>query len=168
MTVTIWTNDDGLPVRFGTLEATAVKYGEYNVLGAQHVSEHKLEFGDMAAFGTTTIVSNEVFIPKNARIEKVQISVEKAFVGATATLTLGLIQEDRSTLTGLSATGLVNAVAVASLVQGAVLDLVVGSTGVGALVGVLAPQTVNGLLTTLAGTATFTAGIAKIRVFYSF
>lgn len=164
----IWKNADGLAVRLGTLEGVSVKYGEYNVLGPQHVSEFKLEFGDMAAFGTTTIHANEVFIPKGARIEKVQISVEKAFVGASATLTLGLIQEDRVTLTGLSATGLVNAIAVASLVQGAVLDLVVGSTAVGALVGVLAPQTVNGLLTSLAGTATFTAGIAKIRVHYSF
>ena len=161
-------NADGVTVRLGVDEGTSVKYGEYNVLGPQHVSEHKLEFGDMAAFSVTKIHSNEVFIPKGARIERVQVIVEKAFVGASATLTLGLIQEDRTTLTGLSATGLVNAAAVATLVQGAVLDLVVGATAVGALVGVLAPQAVNGLLTSLAGTATFTAGIAKIRVFYSF
>lgn len=161
-------NADGMWVRPGPVEAVSAKYGEFTTFGQTRVFEQKIDFSDFAAFDTAKVLVNETSIPAGARIERVEVSVEKAFVGATATLSLGLVQEDRTTLTGLSATGLAAAITVATLVQGAILDLKVGASFVGALTGVLAPLAVNGLLTATVGTADFTAGIAKVRVFYSF
>lgn len=163
----LWTNADGLPVRLGTTEADAVKGGEYTTLGAERVYEQVIDYTDLAAYGTATVLANEVSIPKGAHIERVIVSVETAFTsGGSATLSLGLIQKDRSTTTGLGGTVLVATEAVATLVKGAVLEYKVGVSNVGAAVGG-DNLTVDGLFTATAGTANFTAGRAKVRVLYT-
>src|SRR5437879_4124017 len=119
MTNTNWLNQDGLYVRFGDKEAVAAKYGEYKTFGPTRLVEAKIDFSDFAAFGVNTILSNEGEIPKGAHIEKVEVEVETAFVGATATLSLGLIGLDRSTVTApLGNTVLANAITVATLTLG--------------------------------------------------
>src|SRR6266403_4397395 len=128
MTNTNWTNQDGLFIRFGDKEGVPAKYGEYKTFGPTRLVEAKVDFSDFAAFGTRTILSNEGEIPKGAHIEKVEIEVETAFVGATATLSLGLIGLDRVTLTGLGNTVLANAVTVATLTVGSITTLIVGAT----------------------------------------
>lgn len=166
MTNTNWLNQDGLYIRFGDKEGVAAKYGEYKTFGPTRLVEAKIDFSDFAAFGTNTILSNEGEIPKGAHIEKVEVEVETAFVGATATLSLGLIGLDRVTLTGLGSTVLANAITVATLVLGSITTIQVGASFVGSAVGG-ANLTVPGLLTALVGTANFTAGSAKVRIFYT-
>jgi hypothetical protein len=160
-------NFDNLFVRYGTTEATSAKYGEYSTLGPERIYETKIDFSDFAAFGTNTILANETSLPLGSHIERVIVEVETAFAGATATLSLGLIQEDRSTTTGLGTTVLANAITVATLVNGAIIELKVGASFVGSLVGSGGNLTVNGLFTALVGTANFTAGSAKVRIFYT-
>ncbi len=104
--------------------------------------------------------------PRALILEKIEVEVETAFVGATATLSLGLIGLDRVTLTGLGDAVLANAITVATLVLGSITTIQVGASFVGSAVGG-ANLTVPGLLTALVGTANFTAGSAKIRVFYT-
>lgn len=168
MTNTNWQNADGLFVRFGDKEAISAKYGEYKTFGPTRLSEIKVDFSDFAAFGTNTILSNEGEIPKGAHIEKLEVEVETAFVGATATLSLGLIGLDRSTVTSpLGNTVLANAITVATLTLGSITTIQVGASFVGASVGSGGNLTAPGLLTALVGTANFTAGSAKVRIFYT-
>ncbi|SHH46939.1 hypothetical protein [Bradyrhizobium erythrophlei] len=167
MTNTNWTNADGLYVRLGDKEGASAKYGEYKTFGPNRFVELKLDFSDLAAFGTNTVLSNEDTIAKGAHIEKVEIEVETAFVGATATLSLGLIQTDRATLTNLGTTALANAVTVATLTLGSITTLIVGASFVGTLVGSGGNLLNTALITALAGTANFTAGSAKVRVYYT-
>lgn len=167
MTNTNWLNQDGLYIRLGDKEAVPAKYGEYKTFGPTRLVEAKVDFSDFAAFGTNTILSNEGEIPKNAHIEKVEVEVETAFVGATATLSLGLIGLDRVTLTGLGNTVLANAITVATLTLGSITTIQVGASFVGASVGSGGNLTAPGLLTALVGTANFTAGSAKIRIYYT-
>ncbi len=61
-------NQDGLYIRLGDKEGAAAKYGEYKTYGPTRLAELKLDFGDLAAFGTRTILSNEGEIPKGAHI----------------------------------------------------------------------------------------------------
>lgn len=167
MTNTNWLNSDGLYIRYGDKEGATAKYGEYKTFGPLRLVEVQIDYSDLSAFGTNTILSNEGEIPLGAHIEKVEVEVETAFAGATATLSLGLIGLNRSTLTGLGTTVLANAITVATLTLGSVTTLIVGSTFVGSLVGSGGNLTVPGLLTALVGTANFTAGRAKVRVYYT-
>lgn len=167
MTNTNWLNQDGLWIRFGDKEGVTAKYGEYKTFGPTRLVEAKIDFSDFAAFGVNSILSNEGEIPKGAHIEKVEVEVETAFVGATATLSLGLIGLDRVNLTGLGTTALANAITVATLTLGSITTIQVGAAFVGTLVGAGGNLTVPGLLTALVGTANFTAGSAKVRIFYT-
>lgn len=167
MTNTNWLNSDGLYIRLGDKEGAVAKYGDYKAFGPQRLVELKLDYTDLAAFGTNTILSNEAEIPKGAHIEKVEVEVETAFIGATATLSLGLIQTDRATTTNLGNTVLANAITVATLTLGSITTLIVGASFVGSLVGSGGNLQNNALLTALVGTANFTAGSAKIRIYYT-
>lgn len=168
MTNTNWLNNDGLLIRLGDKEGVAAKYGEYKTFGPTRMVELKLDYTDLAAFGVNTILSNEGELPKGAHIEKVEVEVETAFAGATATLSLGLIGLDRSTVTApLGNTVLANAITVATLTLGSITTLIVGASFVGASVGSGGNLTAPGLLTALVGTANFTAGSAKIRIHYT-
>jgi len=167
MTNTNWTNQDGLFIRFGDKEGVPAKYGEYKTFGPTRLVEAKIDFSDFAAFGTRAILSNEGEIPKGAHIEKIEVEVETAFVGATATLSLGLIGLDRVTLTGLSDTALAAAITVATLTLGSITTIQVGASFVGTLVGAGGNLPVPALLTALVGTANFSAGSAKVRIFYT-
>jgi hypothetical protein len=162
-----WLNADGLYIRNGVNEGTAAKYGEYKTFGPERIVELQVDWSDLAAFGTNTVLSTEGEIPKGAHIEKVVVEVETAFVGATGTLSLGLIGLDRANLTGLGNTALANAITVATLTVGSITTLIVGASFVGTLVGAGGNLPVPGLLTGLAGTANFTAGRAKVRIYYT-
>lgn len=168
MTSVNWLNQDGLYIRLGVNEGAVAKYGEYKTFGPTRLVEAKVDFSDFAAFGTNTILSNEGEIPKFAHIEKIEVEVETAFVGATATLSLGLIGLDRVTVTApLGNTVLANAITVATLTLGSITTIQVGASFVGASVGSGGNLTAPGLLTALVGTANFTAGSAKIRIYYT-
>lgn len=162
-----WVNADGLSIDLGITEATSVnpsypQGGEYKAFGPTRVSEVTIDLTKLAAFGTTTILNNREFFGKGWVPEKVQVETLVAATGATATLSLGL-RQNSDRLTDISTTALASALTVASLAAvGTRLDIVAGSTGAGANIGVA--TTFDALLTATVGTANFTAGKIKVRV----
>lgn len=153
-----WLNSDGLYLRFGTDEDTnTVTAGEFNVVGENRVTEIVFDYADLAATGTATILANTVAIPAGARIEKANLYVETAFASAgSATLTIGTIDQDRSTV--IDADGIDAAIAVAALTAGATIACD------GAQVGTTLANTA--LITATEGTAAFTAGKGVLRIFW--
>lgn len=150
-----WLNNDGLYIKFGADEGKLSPHptGEYDEVGGGHVIEVTLD-ATLLNTSTNTILSDTVRLPKDYRIKKVEVYVQTAFAGATATLDIGLVGTDRSTV--YDADGLVAAAAVGTLTNGATV------AGAGALVGTTLAT--SGLLVAKAGTAVFTAGKAKVRI----
>lgn len=165
-----WTNNDGLYVTFGAEKASPSKGGQLGVCMAQKVAE--IVISDLTDLGTTAeIIGTEdgsagqgVMLPKGARIEKVEIiATTAATSGGSATLDIGLIRTDRST--AYDDDGLLAALPLASLAtEGETTEETADGTYAGALVGTVLAN--NGLLVCSYNTAAFTAGAAKIRVYY--
>ncbi len=155
-----WLNNDGLYVKFGTAQADPNNGGEYRKDGALHEIEVKIDLTDVGS--SSTIVSDTVFFPKNARIEEVEIVTHTAATSSgAATLDIGLIQADRST--AIDADGFVAALAKTSVdAAGEKTVLRVGSTGAGALIGTT--NSTSGYIVANYGTAAFTAGVIYVRI----
>lgn len=165
-----WTNNDGLYIKFGTDEATAKAAGEYNVGGPLHWVEVEIPLASLST-SANYFPSDTVTLPNGARIEKVVLVVETAATsGGSATLDIGLIDQDRST--AFDDDGLVAALALAEMSDaGAVIEFMngadstpAGESGDGALVGTTLSNT--GLIVASANTAVFTAGLIVCRVYY--
>lgn len=161
-----WFNQDGLLIKLGNSEAasqdpTVHPAGDYET-GGNPKSETEVVI-DLTKLSTSdqTILNDVLILPKNAFIEEVEVEVQVAAVGATATLDVGLIRTDRTTQIDYEA--FVKAAAVTTLdAAGKRLNLIKGSTGAGDLIGT---ATANpGLLTAKAGTASFTDGKVRVRV----
>lgn len=159
-----WYNGDGLYIKYGTEQGTAGKAGEYTTDGPQRMIE--LEISDLTTLTTTGVIQNDtVVLPKNARIEKVEVITTTAVTsGGSATLDIGLIRTDRST--AYDDDGLVAALALASFNSaGETATLTTGVTSAGALVGTTLAN--NGYLVASYNTAAFTAGAIKVRIYFS-
>lgn len=163
-----WKNSDNLFVKLGVSEAasqdtTKGAAGEYkDGVGGARITEVVLDLTDLNT-STSIIINDVAFLPDNARIEEVElVTTTAATSGGAATLDVGLIKNaDRST--AIDEDGLIAAAAIATFnAAGERLNLVVGSTGAGAMIGTT--NTFPGLLVAKAGTATFTAGVVRIRV----
>lgn len=157
-------NNDGLWLKYGTSKVVPATAGEYQSPGENRVSEFFIDLTTLPAFGTGGIPvgSDVAFIPTGAFIEQVEVECELAGAGATATLNVGLVNFDRTTVA--SATGFVNAMTVATLVQGSKTILVGGSAFTGGYVGTVAGTPVPGYLWVTANTANFTQGKIRLRI----
>lgn len=159
-----WANNDGLLVRFGTSEGEAQFVGEYRGHGRLHEVEVEVLFSklDDVAVGTEQILSDTVRIPATAHVESATFYVETAFdsAGDTATLTFGLIDEDRSTAydaDGIDATiaeTAIDAIGDTITCDGAVINTTISNGGVPLLV------------TATVGTEAFTAGKGWLTLRY--
>lgn len=155
---------DGTYQKYGVAEATAGSAGEYSTLGPlRHI---ELTISDMTTLGTAAaIYDDNTWLPVGARIEKVTVINVTAATGATAVLNVGLQREDRSTQ--LDYDGLVAALPLASAdAAGETVDLTVGSTYAGALIGTTLAY--KGYLTADYDTAAYTAGKVIVRIYFSF
>lgn len=176
-----WMNDDGLYVKFGAEEADRKAGGGLKRFGSLHELEIVIPYTELES-ATAAIVGSVgnsgargVIIPKNARIEQVDIVVTTAFTSSgtigSATFVSGLVQaSDRSTaidvdgFTTSSATG--TALGLATV--GSKTELVVGSTGAGADIGTTIAA--NGVLVaanSAHATHPFTAGELRMRIYYN-
>jgi hypothetical protein len=160
-----WHDNDGLLRKYGTDKATANKAGEYTTLGQHRVIEFRLNMTDLADTAAASgIVSDVVFFPDNARIEKIEVVTDTAVTsGGSATLDIGLIATDRST--EIDFDGLVAALAIASFnAAGETVTITAGGTSAGALLGTT--TTAPGHIVASYNTAAFTAGVVDVRVYY--
>lgn len=158
-----WLNSDGLYVKFGTDEATPGLGGETNISGDLREIVFDITLADL---GTgSAIMGDNLWLPKNARIDSVEVEVITGAEGATADLNVGLIKSDRTT--AIDADGLVKAADVATIdTAGKKLTLINGATGAGDLIGTTLAY--NGLIIADYDTAAFTAGEVRVRVRYFF
>lgn len=157
-----WLNKDGLYLKYGTEKATTNKGGEFHNDGPLHCLEVKIDLTTLTS--SATIVSDAIFFPKNARIEEIHVIADTAATsGGSATLDIGLQQTDRST--EIDYNGFVAALAKTAIdASGEKNKITVGSTGAGALIGTT--NSTVGYLTANYNTASFTAGVVFVRIFY--
>lgn len=158
-----WYNSDGLYVKFGTEEATAGRAGEYLMAGPQQLIE--LVIDPMTGLGSSASVQERnLTIPKNARIEKVElITTTAATSGGSATLSVGTI--DTNYTSNAADGGLINAAALTTHdAAGETTVLTAGATGAGTLIGTTLAA--NKVITAKYGTAAYTAGAVRVRIYY--
>lgn len=148
-------NADGLTQAYGTAEANVeiggkVAEGQYSKLVID------FDFGDLNS--TTEEIVSEQVLPDNANIKTAELYVKTAFVGASGTLDIGLIQaDDRST--AIDQDGIDVAIAVTAI--DAIGDTIACD---GALIGTVITE--SGLVTMTNDTANFTAGAATLTIEY--
>lgn len=163
-----WINGDGLKVLFGTDKARAQRGGEYSTLvDGKHCVEVTIALASLptVASGNSQIIVDSVTIPNGAQIEQVDLFVSKVMVNSgSGTLDIGLVDQDFST--EIDFDGLVAALAKTALDGlGEYTKIVLGSTSAGALIGTKITNT--GLIVAKANTSDFTAGVVKVRIWYS-
>lgn len=160
-------NADGVWVRTGVSEADPATVSHPSYDGQQHVVEVDISWTNLPAFGATdpVIASRYVKIPANSIFEKLELVVEVAFdsAGDTATLNVGWVDADDGT-SNADEDGFLEAATVAEL------------TATGLTSGTGSPLDVNGYgtkfteakyITWDVDTESFTAGVGKLRIFYS-
>ena len=165
---TNWFNSDGLLVKYGTNEATpgvAGTFGEGGNVGNLMILEVRLPLLTSLT-AVDTIQEESVFLPKNIRVEKVEVVADVAATsGGAATLSVGLVKTDRTTVVGANA--LLNAVALADInATGNIKTYSVGVAGVGTLVGAATVGTTQAYLTARWTGAAYTAGAVTVRIFF--
>lgn len=155
-----WTNADGLRVLFNNEQGAVTTGGTHNVATPMRVTTVEFTATDL---GTAAAVQDyNTYIPSGARIQKVDVIAETACTsGGSAVLNVGLQRKDFST--ELDYDGLVAALALSAInAAGENNELVVGSTGAGALIGTTLANA--GVITADYDTAAFTAGRVIVRV----
>lgn len=162
-----WTNSDGLYIKYGPDEVTATKGGEYMTGGV--AGEHVIELDiDYTMLGTAAaVLADNVVIPKNAFIDRVEIITTTAWDSASDNfvLNLGTVRLDRST--SATAQGLVAALPQASMdPAGEYQDIKIGHTYVGSQIGAVTSNPL--LITGDYDTGAPTAGKSKVRIIYDF
>lgn len=160
-----WLNRDGLYIKYDRNAAEHGKAGEFRNDGPYHVMEVVID--DLTELGTSPIILDDnATLPKNARIEKVELITETAVTSdGSAVLNVGLIRTDRST--ELDYDGLIAAEAIADFNSaGETVTYTAGVSGGGALIGTTLAN--PGLLTADYDTAAFTAGKVVVRIYYRF
>lgn len=159
-----WMDNGGLYQKYGIDQTTPKLGGEYRTNAELREIEFSVTLTAAAyPFGATNyILDDNVFLPTGVRIQEVETYVETAGVGATATLDVGLIRTDRTTVT--SANGLIAAKTVASMTAGEKVIVGVGSTFAGSLIGTTTTNINH--VTIRVNTANLTAGVIKIRIRY--
>lgn len=170
-----WLNKDNLFLQFGTDKTTSEAAGDFLAYGENRVMEVRI---DLTALSTSTasILSNTTIFPAgtNTIIEKVELVVDTAVTGSSSTLKVGLIQLDRATVPSNYDHAFINGEVLANmatlgdkLVYVGADSIPAGSTHGGILIGSTASSTTGPYyLTAQAGTAVFTAGVIKVRIYY--
>jgi len=150
----IWTNSDGLEVRFGLDRTTSINRGvtsaEEKIFVAYLDDATALADSDTAA-----VAGDEPFIPADAIIKDAYFVVDTQFTGTNAVLDIGLKTKAGATVDD---DGIDAAIAVGTLVA----DAVVASDG-----GDIGTRTATDVYVTFTyDTAAFTAGSGKLVVKY--
>lgn len=163
--VQAWFNSDKLYRKFGPDNSVSTAVGgEYKTYGTQHLIEVSIPLTSLTT--SDAIMNDQIFFPKNVRIEKVEVvTTTAATSGGSATLSVGLLQSaDRTT--AIASAGFVSALAVATIAAvGTITALTVGSTSVGTLVGTT--NATVGNISAKYTTAAFTAGVVKVRIYFT-
>lgn len=175
-----WTNSDGLYLQFGTSKATAEVGGDYLAYGQLRVAEVLVNVGTIstAAATSSTPVSNTLFFPQgqNLYIEKVEVITEVAMGATSGAISIGLVQDDRSTVPTNGATAFVAAAtATVFTTAGTIVTYTGGTASAGALIGTYntswnsntsGTNSVGGYVTAYQSGTSSATGQLRVRIYY--
>ena len=175
-----YTNSDGLYQQYGTAKAVAETGGDYVAYGGNRIAEVTINIGTLSSSVATasTPVSNTLFFPQgqNLYVEKVEVVTEVALSATAGALSIGLVQDDRSTVPTTGATAFVAAAtATVFTTAGTIVTYTAGTASAGALIGTYntawnsntsGSNSYGGYVTAfVAGTSSAT-GQVKVRIYY--
>lgn len=160
----IWVNSDGLAVMFPGAASRDAVIGKSNFNGEDQELIVSIDYSRLPAFSANEAagaiygsISNAA-IPDGALIKGAVLTVDTAFTGATATLSVGLVTYDG---TEVDNDGLIDAATVANMdTAGKVI------TGAGALVNTKLAAGAPCYIWVSVQTATFTAGHGRLKITY--
>lgn len=165
MVSTNWFNQDGLLVKFGTIEGLSGTSGE---IGEQAGNVRIVEVRIPLLTSLTAsdvIMDQNLQLGKNNRIEWVEVlnnGTVAATSGGLATLSVGLMRTDQTTM--LSSTAILAAAPLTDWATvGTLKRYTVGVAGAGAFLGLPASLTNVSYVTAKFNTAAFTAGSLSVR-----
>ena len=156
-----WTNFDGLDIDYGLTRSMVNKTGT-TAESTMRTLTVDVDWEDISTVAShiANINARDAFIPAGAYIKSATFNVTEGFVGATATLGIGIGGADGSTV--IDADGIDVAIAVTAL--NTVGDQVLCN---GALVGGLVSiGTADGYVYFTTGTAAWTAGTGRLVIEY--
>jgi hypothetical protein len=161
-------NADGLLVKLPQGNQFVNRGGVHQSSDGKHMTECFIALASLptAASGNEQIVLENVVFPNGAFIEKVEVFVTKEpTTSGSPNLDLGLVRVDRST--ELDFNGFLAAADAweTGTDLGTTTEYVKGTTEAGALVGTQLTQ--DGILTASADTADWTAGVVRVRIYWS-
>lgn len=178
-----WMNGDGLYLEFGTTKATTQDMGVYH----SHEGLQYVDFGlDLTTLTTAvSILSQTTFFPPAGAsaggnsntwiIERAELAVDTAATsGTSATLKVGLVQDDRTTVPSNYDHAIINAETTAAMATVGDRQVYIGADSVpagsthgGTLIGTT-PAAATGpyYITAQTGTGTFTAGKVRVRIYF--
>ena len=160
----VWQNDDGLNVRFGLEKAAVGTGGELETDGDLLESRFKITGTDVPATDAPLGDVPEAGLPSGAQIVSATLYVNTLFVGATATLDIGLFNDDGDgTYSTNDDDGIDAAIAVGALTAQAVIACD-GALVAGALLAGTGDRPLY--VSTGYNTAAFTAGEADLVIKY--
>ena len=175
-----WTNSDGLYLQFGTAKATAEVGGDYLAYGSLRVAEIVVNLGTLST-GVATVstpVSNTLFFPQgqNLFIERVEVVTEVALSATSGALSIGLVQDDRSTVPTGGASAFVAAItSTAMTTAGNIVVYTTGTASAGGYIGNYNSQwntntsgtnSVGGYVTAYLGGTSSATGQVRVRIYY--
>ena len=139
-TNTGWINDDTMRVKFAQDELVKGTAGEFNMLSSTHVTEFELTPA-MVNLGTSDtapyVLDFDTVFPNGSVINKIELigtTTTWDSAGDAGAVNMGLVKRsDFATI--VDADGLINSLADDAIVAGDVIEITVGSTGAGALLG---------------------------------
>lgn len=159
-----WLDNTGLYQKYGLEQTTTQAGGEYRTNAELREIEFKIDLTTLTATPAIVAGADNINFPAGFVIEQVEVIVDTAGAGATATLDVGLQRLDRTTEIDYQA--FVKGAAVATLTAGNKITIIKGSTAVGDFVGTGTAVANPGYITANYNTAAFTAGVVVIRVKY--
>ena len=157
-TTGVWTNNDGLNIKFGPESARPAVEGSPKQAGLTKTYEFLLDFAELPTTATPERFLNRVpgvIIPAGVLLQSAKIVTLSGFASSgSATLSLGLAQPDGTTI---------NATGIDATVAKTAIDTV-GETVVcdGALIGTILAA--DACVTVTVGTADFNAGKGKLLI----
>lgn len=164
----IWTNADGLRVRFGLDEAVPAKVTEYRTHGPKRFVEILIDPSLLPTVAQNSVIIDDSYtLPIGAQIEDVQILASDDFTAGTGTLNIGIINRYPATPDITDVDALVVAATVAELNTGGTNTS--GWIGVRAKNGGGAGLRLEAMawLTWEVDTAAIVGGFATVRVYFS-
>lgn len=160
----IWVNSDGLPVKFGSAAARDAVVGATTVYGDDQELIVSVDFNRLPAF-TADEAHGQIYgstpdaaIPDGCIIKSAVLTVDTAFVGASGTLSVGLVKADG---TEVDNDGLIDAATTANMdTAGKVI------TGAGALINTKLAAGAPSYIWVSVQTTTYTAGHGRLKIVY--